>query len=285
MIHPTPIPFLWRQGLEPASSAVTGQCPVTAIIYPKHSAWNSTSHAGCLPPPQAAVCNLKETGFQRLPPCQLDSPAGSQNPNVGSGKPGLRASPSLGVRPGSGLSSRHPHSMQAWVLEKGFQRSWIVGCRLPIPDPLPGRGLAKPRPSSRTPNPASPFPRSFPFRDRALRGQAPAITAPQRRRGSRPARAGLVAGTGGVPSWAPPRGAGPYKGKVDPRPSVGPIWGTRDALRTSAPAHACELGAGLCGKGAPGATNTTCAGATNTTCASATHPDALRLGPALEMGH
>ena len=40
----------------------------------------------------------------------------------------------------------HPRFMQAWALEKGFRRSWSVGCRPPIPDPLPGRGLARPRP-------------------------------------------------------------------------------------------------------------------------------------------
>lgn len=129
MIHPTPIPFLWRQGLEPASSAVTGQCPVTAIIYPKHSAWNSTSHAGCLPPPQGAVCNLKETGFQRLPPCQLDSPAGSQNPNVGSGEkarspripisrgpPRLRAlQPPPPLHAGLGTGKRVSEKLDCWL--------------------------------------------------------------------------------------------------------------------------------------------------------------------------
>lgn len=232
--------FPWEKANDPphphsipleAGAGASQLSPVTAIVCPRYSASDSTSDSGCLPLPQAAVCNLK-MGFQSLPPCQLDFPAGSQNPNAGSEE--KARSPRIPISRGPPrltALSRHPCFMQAWALEKGFRRSWTVGCTPLIPDPLPGRGLARPRPSSWTPNPAFPFPKSFPFQDQALRGQAPAITAPQRCRGSRPARAGLVAGTGGVPSRAPPRGAGPFKGKVDPRLSVGPIWGTRDALR------------------------------------------------------
>lgn len=87
--------------------------------------------------------------------------------------------------------------------------------------PLPGKGLTRPRPSSRDMR----LPRGLSHHGPVPPPPAPAITSPRRCRGSRPARRpglGRPRGkNGGVPSRAPPRMAGPYKGKLAGAPASG----------------------------------------------------------------
>lgn len=101
-----------------------------------------------------------------------------------------------------------------WALEKGFRGAKAVVVVGPLPVPVPGKGLTRLRPSSRDHEAA----RGLSHRGPVPPPRTSAITSPQRCRGSRPARQPGFSRprgrNGGVPSRAPPRVAGPYKGKL-----------------------------------------------------------------------
>lgn len=121
--------------------------------------------------------------------------------------------------------------------------------------------------------------RSFPLQDRFLHVRRPPLLRPGTAEGSRPERRlgsrRLRGKNGGVPSWAPPRGAGPYKGKLAGAPASGRFGDPGSSFRPTLP-HIPEDGAGCVrGMGA--------LGDRHAACTSATYPDALRLGPGVRV--